>query len=98
MAGITMDKLEKALEKARGMRGSSFSQPTEQMRSRKHSDIVLPHPSNAVRMREEVLERHRVLAHHTRDTTADIFRILRTRVLQIMSQSGWRTLAITSPN
>jgi capsular exopolysaccharide synthesis family protein len=47
---------------------------------------------------ENELEQHRILAHHTRSAQADIFRLLRTQVLQIMDKSGFRTLAITSPN
>jgi protein-tyrosine kinase len=47
---------------------------------------------------EAHLERHRILAHHPRTQEADIFRMLRTQILQIMNKSGFRTLAITSPN
>lgn len=47
---------------------------------------------------EDQLERHRILAHRTRNAYADRYRILRTQVLQIMNKSGFKTLAITSPN
>jgi len=47
---------------------------------------------------EAHLERHRILAHHPRTQEADVFRMLRTQILQIMNKSGFRTLAITSPN
>ena len=35
---------------------------------------------------------------HTRNPQADVFRMLRTKVMQIMKQNNLRTLAITSPN
>ncbi len=54
--------------------------------------------SNSFDINESHLERHRILSHHPRTLEADIFRILRSRVLQIMNTSGYRTLAITSPN
>ena len=44
------------------------------------------------------LERHRILAQRARSPEADIFRMLRTQILQIMNKSNFRTLAITSPN
>jgi Mrp family chromosome partitioning ATPase len=55
-------------------------------------------PTKTFDVDEAHLEKHRILAHHPRTAEADIFRILRTRILQIMSESGFRTLAITSPN
>jgi capsular exopolysaccharide synthesis family protein len=100
-----MDKLEKALEKARQQRGmlndgttvtdlrvsnvytpGSFAQPNAR-----------PFTSPPLLIDENQLEKRRILAHRTRSAEADIFRILRTQVLQIMNKSGFRTLAITSP-
>ncbi|MGE3622691.1 MAG: CpsD/CapB family tyrosine-protein kinase [Bdellovibrionales bacterium] len=57
-----------------------------------------PAPMHQVSVDEDRLERHRILGHRSRSPEADIFRILRTQVLQIMNRSGFRTLAITSPN
>jgi capsular exopolysaccharide synthesis family protein len=44
-----------------------------------------------------VLERHRV-ATLAGDADADVFRMLRTELLNEMRKNDWRTLAITSPN
>ncbi|NBO17969.1 MAG: hypothetical protein EBV03_01860 [Proteobacteria bacterium] len=54
--------------------------------------------SNSVTIHEGYLERYHVIAHQLRSREADLFRILRTQVLQIMNQSGYRTLGITSAN
>jgi capsular exopolysaccharide synthesis family protein len=93
-----MDKLEKALQKARELRGNTGYGTRSGKVGGKFSDVVLPQPEKLIRIQEETLERYRILAHHTRNKKADIFRILRTRILHIMKQSGLRTLAITSPN
>ena len=44
------------------------------------------------------LERHRVVAHQKAHPASWAFDVLRTQVLQKMDESGWRTLAITSPS
>ncbi|HEU0118088.1 MAG TPA: CpsD/CapB family tyrosine-protein kinase [Alphaproteobacteria bacterium] len=99
-----MDRLEKALEKARQLRESELAtQPTgagQTVASANRATTGYTRPLNSEPMTvgEAQLERHRVLAHHTRNPEADIFRILRTQILQIMNKSGYRTLAITSPN
>lgn len=54
--------------------------------------------SKPVPVDESLLEKHRILAHRVRSPDADVFRILRTQILQIMNRSGFRTLAITSPH
>lgn len=44
------------------------------------------------------LESHRVIAHQKAHPASWAFDVLRTQVLQKMDESGWRTLAITSPS
>ncbi|OPF64635.1 protein tyrosine kinase [Hydrogenophaga sp. H7] len=44
------------------------------------------------------LERHRVVAHQKAHPASWAFDVLRTQVLQKMDESGWRTLAVTSPS
>lgn len=100
-----MDKLEKALEKARAQREFSVSVNRPAVPQRNVSGGVAytpehssnPLPSAQADVVEEMLERHRILAHHSRSPEADVFRILRTQILQIMDKGGYRTLAITSP-
>ncbi len=45
----------------------------------------------------EVLERNRIVAAIPGHPHADVFRVLRTRVLQRMQKQGYRSLAVTSP-
>ncbi len=46
---------------------------------------------------EAVLDRHHIVAHRTRSKEADLFRFLRTQILQKMAENGFKTLAISSP-
>ncbi|HEU5047118.1 MAG TPA: CpsD/CapB family tyrosine-protein kinase [Rickettsiales bacterium] len=99
-----MNKLEKALQKARQERSENLTavandyilRPIET--GNKLSDIVLPHARRVLQLKEDTLERRRILAHRTRNRKADIFRMLRTQILQVMEQAGYSTLAITSPH
>lgn len=89
-----MDKLEKALEKARRERGLP-------PRTQNAPGGQTPHafPASSLRsLREAGLDRNRIVAHTPRRSEADIFRILRAQTLQAMEKTRARTLAITSPN
>jgi capsular exopolysaccharide synthesis family protein len=94
-----MGNLEKALEKARRQRkihkrGVSARQGPQNQAKRAQPS---PSVSEGLPVIESYLERSRVLAHKQRSPEADVFRILRTMVLQIMNKSDHKTLAITSP-
>ncbi len=98
-----MDKLEKALIKARAEREHNLGgQKIERnilgkkVSSTQNNQVVVP-LSPLVEVEENYLEKNHIISYHTRSQEADIFRILRTQVLQTMSQSGLRTLGITSP-
>ncbi|HUY67843.1 MAG TPA: CpsD/CapB family tyrosine-protein kinase [Alphaproteobacteria bacterium] len=95
-----MDRLEKALEKARQERvGNVAVAAWGHAAPRRAEAPLLPVVMPTLTPAEDVvLEQHRILAHHARRPEADIFRILRTQVLHIMNKSGYRTLAITSPH
>lgn len=98
-----MDKLEKALKKARELRGYNlgYGEATRgytKSKNIKRSDVILPQSHNAIEISEQNLDRYRILAHRTRNKKADIFRMLRAQVMQLMAKSGFKTLAITSPN
>ncbi|TPG75395.1 CpsD/CapB family tyrosine-protein kinase [Pseudomonas arsenicoxydans] len=45
----------------------------------------------------EHLERNRIVAYNKNSNMGRAFDLLRTQVLNIMEENGWRTLAITSP-
>lgn len=97
-----MDKLEKALEKARKQRGAETtterSAPRINARAERTDSKVDISSSRLPPDMEAKLEANRIVAHRTRSVEADAFRILRTQVLQTMNKQGWKTLAITSPN
>jgi protein-tyrosine kinase len=98
-----MDKLEKALQKAREAREIKLQQrlqeehlpPLPEARlvtaTEQQQSVIVP-------IHDGYLERYHVIAHRLRNREADVFRILRTQVLQIMNQNGYRTLGITSAN
>ena len=101
-----MDRLEKALDKARQLRETALnasglhqthtaSTPPSMSMPQAASN---PLQTGALVVSDAQLERRRIVARLARSSEADIFRILRTQVLQIMNKSGFRTLAITSPN
>lgn len=50
------------------------------------------------RLSKRVLEENRILAHLPRNKEADIYRLLRTQVLQAMEKKQHQSLAITSAN
>lgn len=95
-----VDRLEKALQKAREEReaataGTAVAAPppaqqtvaaTETRRTRQ---FVLP---------ADALEQNRVVARMAHSPNADIFRILRTKVLRHLTDSHLTTVAVTSPN
>ncbi|MFY9288198.1 MAG: AAA family ATPase [Alphaproteobacteria bacterium] len=99
-----MDRLEKALEKARKMRetymgsGPAVAQSKVAATHTPTQNTQYALQSDPISVQEAHLLERRVIAHQTRNSEADIYRILRTQVLQIMNKSGMRTLAITSPN
>jgi len=98
-----MDKLEKALEKAREQRRINLElqaakQPAPSPAKSVSQEMAYTAQANTVQILDTTLEEHHVIAHQIRNQEADIFRILRTKILQIMNQSGMKTLGITSPN
>lgn len=102
-----MDKLEKAMEKARMQRAATTGQPigtTAPFAPVSGAPVpraasYKPHDNTQViNLSDALLERARIVAHLSRSKEADIYRLLRTQVLQTMQREGMRSLAITSPN
>lgn len=99
---MTMERIKEALERARKERGGSTpggGRVAESLRS-----APSPQPSTIRYTQTRVLEtspatlsRNRIVAGRERDPAADAFRMLRTRLLQLMRTNGWSSLAITSP-
>ncbi len=101
-----MEKIQKALEKARQQRGEVLGTPLPRTRDRMSARTVsrdLKAPIAYCETRVEKTEGHvlrekRVIAGASQEHLADAFRILRTQVLQRMSAQNHTTLAVTSPN
>jgi len=96
-----MDKLEKALAKARQQRSEAQQTAAPMIATPKEPSQPAATSFTVAGFRplqEATLEANRIVAHRTRSAEADIFRLLRTQVLQVMNKHNYRTLAITSPN
>ncbi len=99
-----MEKIKEALDRARRERGAN--QPVTPRRAeRPEAPAAGEAPAAAVRYTQtrvlptdpQVLEDNRIIANRDRDHGADAFRMLRTRVLQLMKMQRWTSLAVTSP-
>jgi len=111
-----LDRLEKALMKAREQRRDAL----DQIGAIGGRDIAggvtdsqigniskLPEAANLpgtpptqtrqVELVERQLEQNRIVARLRKDANADVFRILRTKVMQLMGRNNLRSIAITSP-
>ncbi|MDD3029294.1 MAG: CpsD/CapB family tyrosine-protein kinase [Alphaproteobacteria bacterium] len=88
-----MDRLERALEKARQKRATLRAVPAQD----NARTAILPAPNSLSPDDERRLDAYRIVAHRPRSQKADIYRQLRTKVLHKMNASGFKTLAVTSP-
>ncbi len=95
-----MDKLEKAMQKARQQRQAVTSPNSQQSTSEPQVSNLMRTSSTApvVEVSDAQLDQARIVAHRSRSKEADKFRLLRTQILQTMKREGFRSLAITSPN
>ena len=107
-----MDRLEKALQKAREQReqaiaGGEAATAAPPPVAAPSQPAPPPAPAPAARgapggqrvlFEDDLLDSNRIVAQRKRDADADMFRMLRTKVLQMMGRDKLRTLAITSPN
>ena len=101
-----MDYIQQAIDKARAERGEKKS---ESRGDRGHRSLPrkaavekeLPEISytetRRVDLSNDVLKNNRVIAGFQHDRRAEVYRQLRTQVLQKMRANDWKTLAVTSP-
>ncbi|BBA32327.1 putative exopolysaccharide biosynthesis related tyrosine-protein kinase [Methylocaldum marinum] len=54
--------------------------------------------TRSLEVSREVLRRHRLIAGYEPGPYLDAYKVLRTKVLQILREHGWNALAVTSPN
>jgi protein-tyrosine kinase len=108
-AARDVEKIQKALEKARQQRLSALeaadatrpqarSAARSALRSEGAGPDVVYQQTRVVAPAEEIFVEGRVVAGLPQHELADAFRILRTQVLQRLTLGGYSTLAITSAN
>jgi len=97
-----MERIEKALAKAREQRRAHAGAPLPSSATRVISTAPRPSTGEAmtrvVSVPDSTLRDHRVIAGLKQDSRADLFRMLRAQVMQRMAVGGNTTLGICSPN
>jgi protein-tyrosine kinase len=81
---------------ASATRGSDASQQARRPAPGTPPAITYTH-TRVVQLDPQVLEKNRVIAGAHDDRRVEVYRQLRTQVLQTLAQNGWSNLAITSP-
>ncbi|APV37829.1 hypothetical protein SAMN04490185_4610 [Pseudomonas frederiksbergensis] len=89
-----MEIINSDTEKAEQQTSSKAMTPTAQSTSLNALSYV---QTKVVPLRPGHLERNRIVAYNKNSNVGGAFDLLRTQVLKIMEENGWRTLAITSP-
>ncbi|MDO8989445.1 MAG: CpsD/CapB family tyrosine-protein kinase [Sideroxyarcus sp.] len=104
-----MERIKQAIEKVKSQNSSeagrkqarpSVPDKTANTRAAKPQEELVDiryEYTRTVKLRKEHLEKNRIVAFDKSDPKCMTFDLLRTHVLQIMQENGWRTLAITSP-
>lgn len=101
-----MDRIQKALEKAKAKHAQTAEQPV--VKSQESKAVTTEPVSNTIEnisyakttvenVPRESLEQNRIIAGFYNNPQSAVFRMLRTQVLQKMRSSKFRSLAITSP-
>ena len=89
-----MEIINSDTEKAEQQTSSKAMTPTAQSTGLNALSYV---QTKVVPLRPDHLERNRIVAYNKNSNMGGAFDLLRTQVLKIMEENGWRTLAITSP-
>ncbi len=98
-----MDFIQRAIDKAREQRDraetTAVAEPQRQRPSPSTSNNKIEYTqTRTVRPNPQHLLNQLVVAGFDNDQRAEVYRQLRTQVLQKMRENRWRTLAVTSPN
>ena len=106
-----MDRIQKALDKAKQKNAQQQDTPVPVKKSEKVkvADAVIPNPfqqgpeniaysqTAVVNVSEPEMEKNRIIANQYNDPNSTVFRMLRTQVLKKMRENDWQSIAITSP-
>lgn len=95
-----MDRIQKALEKAKAKHAEVGSFPSPEVEGSSEIltfDNIAYAQTKVEPVSREVLEKNRVIAGFYNNPQSAVFRMLRTQVLQKMRSENWQSLAVTSP-
>lgn len=90
-----MDRISRALEQARGKIArvnQDVSLDVEAELPREYTE------SQPITLSPEVLRQNRIITGADDGPIVDTYGLLRTRILKLMRQNGWKTIGVTSPN
>ena len=98
-----MDYIQRAIDKARDEREGKIGEEKNVVASSPAiSDEGVPTinytRTRQVKLSDTLLRNNRIIAGFAHDSRAEVYRQLRTQVLQKLRANGWKTLAVTSPN
>ncbi|NOQ76240.1 MAG: exopolysaccharide biosynthesis protein [Methylococcaceae bacterium] len=97
-----MERIKKALEKAQQQRQETAGQQstTDQKRVEQihNTDQISYSKTRKIEVSEQLLKKNRIVAGLDDDPRADLYKMLRTKVLQRMLLNKWNVLAVTSPS
>jgi len=100
-----MERIQQALDKAAQDRARVRQQPGARQTSSAEQSAQSPQATMDIRysrtkqveVSAEILLRNRLVAAIPEHELGDVYRMLRTRVLQCLREHGWNSLAVTSP-
>jgi protein-tyrosine kinase len=97
-----MERIKKALEKAQQERQNADK--TESVRVQATTSVPVTETqqiayseTRTIDVPPAMLKEHRIIAGFDDDPRADLFKILRTKILQRMHANNWNVLAVSSP-
>ncbi|MCG8010244.1 MAG: hypothetical protein JAY64_00875 [Candidatus Thiodiazotropha weberae] len=101
-----MEKIKKALERAREKRSSELIDSSDQyhshMRINPMEKVDLTKISytktKKIEVSKELLRKKRVFSGNENSNISSQYKVLRTHVLQCLKSNNWNSIAITSPN
>ena len=96
---FSMDKIEKAMKKA--LLGNAVSEgnniPDSIESKAEQTAGIIYTQTRQHRINEEMLVQRRIVAHQQCSAEADVFKMLRTKILKKLRKNSWNNVAITSP-
>ena len=98
-----MERIKKALEKAQEQRQDNTASQQQPVKGNDSDRATETHKISYSQTRhidvtDDFLKQNRIIAGFDEDPRSNIYKILRTKILQRMQANNWNVLAISSPN